>query len=73
MKANSQYVWFENVSVRFHNGRVREHIPLALIHITTNKKEQNVLFIKFKRAGYIGGYISGSYSKPHGTTNGLTL
>jgi len=73
MKANSQYVWFENVCVRLHNGRVREHIPPALIHVTTNKKEQNVLFKKLKRAGYIGGKISGSYSKPQGMTNGLTL
>jgi hypothetical protein len=42
IKAGSQYIWFENLSVRLHNGRVREHIsslPPALGHIITNKKE----------------------------------
>jgi hypothetical protein len=76
MKANSQYVWFENLCIRLHNGRVREHtswLQPALIHIFTNKKEQSVLFIKLKRADYISGNISGSYSKPQRMTNGLTL
>jgi hypothetical protein len=75
MKANSRYVWFENVYVRLHNRRVREHIrwlPPVLIHINSNKKEQSVLFIKLKRAGYISWNISGSYSKPQGMTNELT-
>jgi hypothetical protein len=76
MKATSQYVWFEKLCVRLHNGRVREHIGClqsALIHIITNKKEQSVLFIKLKGAGSISGNISGSYSKPQGMTNRLTL
>jgi hypothetical protein len=76
IKASSQYVWFENLFVRLHNGKVRVHIsslPPALIHIITNKKEQDVLFIKLRRAGYISGNISGSYSKQQGMTNALTL